>query len=68
MKSRKKTFDCVEMKRRGAERIHEATKGLTLEQKIDYWRRQSEQFRREIGQRTPESPTTRTHGQENPGT
>jgi len=56
MKSQKKTFDCVEMKRRGAERIHEATKGLTLDQKIDYWRRQSEQFRREIGRQVLEGP------------
>jgi hypothetical protein len=42
-----KTFDCVQMKRRAAERIHEETKGLTLEEKIDYWRRRSEEFRRE---------------------
>ena len=40
-----KTFDCVQMKRRAAERIHEETKGLTLEEKIDYWRRRSEEFR-----------------------
>lgn len=35
METRAKTFDCVEMKRRGAARIHEATKGLTLEQKVE---------------------------------
>jgi hypothetical protein len=27
-------------------RIHEATKDMTLEQRIDYWRRRSEAFRR----------------------
>ena len=42
-----KTFDCVEMKRRAAARIHEEIGDLTLEQKIEYWRRQSEQFRAE---------------------
>lgn len=42
-----KTFDCVEMKRRGAERIHERLKNMTLEQKIDYWRRRSQSFRSE---------------------
>jgi hypothetical protein len=42
-----KTFDCVEMKRQAAERIHEATKDLTVEQAIDYWRRRNEEFRRE---------------------
>lgn len=42
-----KTFDCVEMKRRGAERIHERLKNMTLEQKIDYWRRRSQSFRTE---------------------
>jgi len=39
-----KTFDCVEMKRRGSERIHEATKNMTAEQKIAYWRERSRQF------------------------
>ncbi len=42
-----KTFDCVEMKRRGAARIYERTKDMTLEQKIDYWRRRSLVFQRE---------------------
>ena len=42
-----KKFDCVEMKRRGAARIHERTKDMTLEQKIDYWRRRSRAFRSE---------------------
>ncbi len=42
-----KTFDCVEMKRRGAARIHQRTKDLTVEQKIDYWGQRSEEFRTE---------------------
>lgn len=44
---KKKTFDCVEMKRRGAARIYEQTKNMTLGQKIDYWRRRSQAFRSE---------------------
>ena len=61
MKTRTKTFDCVEMKRRGAERIHEATKGLTLEQKIDYWRRRSEEFRHETEKATASDSTAGTN-------
>ena len=35
------------MKRRAADRIHQQTKDLTLEQKIDFWRRRSQAFRSE---------------------
>jgi len=42
-----KTFDCVEMKRKAAARIHEQIGDLALEQKIEYWRRRSEEFRAE---------------------
>ena len=45
-----KTFDCVEMKRRGSERIHEAIKDMTVEQKVVYWRERSRQFRQEQSQ------------------
>lgn len=41
-----KTFDCVEMKRRGGEYVHAQTAGMTLEQKIEYWRRRSEDYRK----------------------
>ena len=41
-----KTFDCVEMKRRGAARIHRETKGMTLEQQIEYWRQRNEELRK----------------------
>ena len=44
-----KTFDCIEMKRRGAARIYEATKGLTIEQEAAYWRRRTEAFRKAQG-------------------
>ena len=42
-----KTFDCVEMKRRGGEYVHALTAGMTLEQKIEYWRKRSEDYRKE---------------------
>ncbi len=39
-----KAFDCVEMKRRGAELVRHRLAGMTLEQEIEYWRLRSEQF------------------------
>lgn len=42
-----KTFDCVEMKRRGSELVRQRLAGMTLEQEIEYWRQRSEQFQQE---------------------
>ncbi len=42
-----KTFDCVEMKREAALRVHERLKDMTVEQQIEYWRQRSEEFQRE---------------------
>ena len=50
-----KTFDCVEMKRRGAQRIHEAIKDMTPAQKLNYWRGRSQQFLEEQGRLAPRS-------------
>ena len=41
-----KTFDCVEMKRKGAARIYEATKDLSFHEQVEHWRRRSDEFRR----------------------
>lgn len=38
----KKTFDCVEMKRRGAERIQSLTAGMTIEEQLDFWVKRTE--------------------------
>jgi hypothetical protein len=46
-----KTFDCVEMKRRGALRIHERLKNMTVEQQIEYWRKRSEEWQRGLERR-----------------
>ena len=48
-------FDCVEMKRRGSRRIYEATKDMTFEQEVAYWRERSRQFREEQ-ERLPKEP------------
>jgi len=36
-----KTFDCVEMKHRGAEKVREQTKDMTQEQELAFWRERS---------------------------
>lgn len=41
-----KRFDCVEMKRRGAELVRKRLAGMTLQEEIEYWRKRSEQFQR----------------------
>jgi hypothetical protein len=41
----KKSFDCVEMKRRGAERVCQETKDLTLAKEVEYWRCKGEELR-----------------------
>lgn len=50
MKTKTKTFDCVEMKRLGSQRIYEKIKDMTFEQKVAYWRQRSRQFREQQGE------------------
>ena len=35
----KKRFDCVEFMHHAAGRIYKETKGMSIEQELDYWRR-----------------------------
>jgi len=42
MKRKAKPFDCVAMKRAGAERVYELTKDMTLEEKVEFWRQETE--------------------------
>ena len=42
----KKTFDCVEMKRRGAERIHNQIANMTIEEQRAFWQERTELLRR----------------------
>ena len=46
-----KPFDCVEMKRKGAQKITEALKGKTQEEQVAYWRRRNEEMGRWLAQR-----------------
>ena len=41
-----KTFDCVEMKRRGAAGVQERIAKMTPEQELDFWRNETEALRR----------------------
>ena len=41
-----KRFDCVEMKRNGALKIHEQLEGRSFEEQVEYWRKRAEEFRR----------------------
>jgi len=43
-----KTFDCVEMNRAAAERIHGALKNMKPDEKLEYWRKRSQELRREV--------------------
>jgi len=39
-----KTFDCVEMKRRGAEYVYSLTKDMSRQEEIEFWRKRSQEF------------------------
>jgi hypothetical protein len=60
MKMKTKAFDCVEMKRRESQRICEATKDMTPEQELAYWRERSRQFREEQERRSTSNPRSRS--------
>jgi hypothetical protein len=55
-----KTFDCVEMQRKAALRIHERLQGMTVEQQIEYWRSRSEEYQREEEQRRAHGANDKT--------
>ena len=41
----KKTFDCVEMKHRGAAELRTKLQGLSREQELEFWRQADEKLR-----------------------
>jgi len=49
-----KAFDCVEMKRRGAEAVERELRGLTAEERLGYWRKKTEDLRRMVAGRKEE--------------
>lgn len=42
-----KTFDCVEMKRRGALEVYELLKNMSAEEQVAFWRQETENLRNE---------------------
>lgn len=40
----KKTFDCVEMKRKASERIYKETKGMDLAMRKAYWQEKHQAY------------------------
>lgn len=40
-----KKFDCVQMKRSGAEKVRERTAALTTEQELAFWKERSQHLR-----------------------
>ena len=58
-----KNFDCVEMKRKGAQKVYAATKGMTVEEEVEYWRKRTEEARRWLARESaapfPEGSTDR---------
>lgn len=38
-------FNCVEMKRRGAEKVAEKTKNMTKKQELVFWQKQTQQLK-----------------------
>ncbi len=41
-----KIFDCVEMKRRGAELVQKQLEGKSLAQKLEYWQKGTDELKK----------------------
>lgn len=41
-----KTFDCVRMKRQGAEQVMKRLEGKTLQEQLEYWQKGTEELKR----------------------
>ena len=58
-----KTYDCVEMKHQGAQRVQQQTQGMTSEEEVEFWRARHEELLRlqaELRARAPsEAPGKR---------
>jgi hypothetical protein len=48
MKTKTKEFDCVEMMHRGAFRIYEETKDMSVEEELAYWRQRHTEALKEL--------------------
>jgi hypothetical protein len=43
-----KSFDCVEMKRKGAEVVYQKVASLSIEEQLEYWRKGSASLRQQM--------------------
>ena len=43
---RTKAFDCVEMKRRGAELVRKQLEGESFEQQLEYWQKDAQDLKK----------------------
>jgi len=43
-----KSFDCVEMKHKGAEAVYRKVASLSIEQQLEYWRKGSASLRQQM--------------------
>jgi len=48
---KKKKFDCVEMMHRAGRKIYQETKNLTFQERVEYWRKKSEEAARRQAER-----------------
>ena len=48
METTKKEFDCIAMKRKGSLHIYEATKDLSFDEKVLYWKERSDEMLRAL--------------------
>ena len=44
-KKKKKKFDCVEMKRKGAAAIYKKIKNMSMEEELAFWKKEDEKFK-----------------------
>ena len=45
MEKKKKKFDCMEMKRKGAEKLHMVISGMTLDEELSFWKQGTDELR-----------------------
>ena len=45
MEKKKKKFDCVEMKRKGAEKLLMVISGMTLDEELSFWKQGTDELK-----------------------
>ena len=45
MEKKKKKFDCVEMKHKGAEKLHKVISGMTLDDELSFWKQGTDELK-----------------------